>query len=139
MARARGEGSPLPCWLIQDAAPGWLRLQAQPAGPQQIALGEALAVDGGGVRVTGDGADGGRWLSAEEMPADLSPLDRPVPLRLETATEVLEVAAVRRPRPGPGVALFRQWFAGSGHLPAGLVESAMRHSAAPRRLPPFPQ
>jgi formylglycine-generating enzyme required for sulfatase activity len=102
MARAREEGDPVRCWLVQDAERGCLRLQAEPAGPRQIALGEALTVDAGGVRVsrTKFGAD--RWLSAHSLPADLAPLTAPAALRLDTATEILEVAAVRRPRGAGG-------------------------------------
>ena len=85
-------------WLVQDPESGSLRLQDHPAGDRQLPLGAPLAVDAGGLRLRLDGAGPGRWLSAEALPTTLAPLGSPASLRIDTATETMEVAAVRRPR-----------------------------------------
>ena len=85
------------CWLVQDVPSGCLLLQDEPASLRQIPMGEPLALDAGGVRVSAAGAGAARWLSAAALPARLAPLGEPGVLHLETSREALVVAAVRRP------------------------------------------
>lgn len=144
MARVLEEGAPVRCWLVQDAERGSLRLQAEPTGPRQVPLGEALTVDAGGVRVSGNKPGADRWLSAPSLPADLAPLTAPATLHIETATEILEVAAVRRPR---GVGGWRCGRDGievvspplAGHRARWQAESllaVLRPDAAPETVAP---
>ncbi|NBC33980.1 MAG: SUMF1/EgtB/PvdO family nonheme iron enzyme [Alphaproteobacteria bacterium] len=92
---------PVSCWLVQDAASGQLRLQAEPAGPRQVGLGEPLRVDAGGLGIRIDGITRPR-LSTRDLPADIVALERQATLQLETADEVLTVATVQRPRGAAG-------------------------------------
>jgi formylglycine-generating enzyme required for sulfatase activity len=147
MVRVLEEGEPVRCWLVQDAERGCLWLQAEPAGPRQISLGEALTVDAGGVRVSGDKPGADRWLSAPSLPADLAPLRAPATLHIETSTEILEVAAVRRPRGAGG------WWCGrdgievvspplAGRRARWQGESllaVLRPDAAPETVAPAPE
>jgi formylglycine-generating enzyme required for sulfatase activity len=139
MASVRPKGPTVPCWLVQDAGRGWVRLLKEPPGPRQLPLSGALMVDGGGVRVSRKGAGLGRWLSVAALPADLVPLTAPAALDVETATETVEVAAVRRPRGAggwrcrrDGLAVVSPPLAGHcGHWQGDSLQAVLRLDANP--------
>ena len=87
------------CWLVRDAASGCLLFQAEPAGPRQSPLGGSLLLDAGGAQVqVGEGDHAARqWVWTGALPVALALLDAPASIRVETAREVVTVAAVRRP------------------------------------------
>lgn len=85
------------CWLVQDAASGWVVLQAALAGARQSSLGETMLVDAGGVRVAVAGSGNARSLSADALPRRVSRLSEPAELYLETSNEAVRVAPAWRP------------------------------------------
>jgi len=91
------DGRSQPGWLVQDAAAGELRLQSAPAGPRQLAMGEALSLKPVGLKLEIDDAPPSLPL-ARDLPLGIAPLTKPAQIRIETGGERLHVAAVPRPR-----------------------------------------
>jgi len=103
LAQARQPSPSVEVWLVQDIQAGVLRVQRDPAGPRQRPLGAPLAVDGGGLRITGPGPNRENRVRVEDLPLVLTPPALSVPdsasrIELTTATSRLVVGALPRPR-----------------------------------------
>ena len=85
-------------WLVHDVAGGWLGLTGEPPHEGQLEIGSSLTLDGGGLTFGIPESGHQRWVSAGALPVALAPADMPASLIIETSTETITVAALRRPR-----------------------------------------
>ena len=98
LAQVRSPSSSAEVWLVQDIEAGVLRVQRDPPGPRQRPLGAPLAVDGGGLRISG--SNGVTRVRIEDLPFALAlpAADGVARIELTTATGRLVVDALPRPR-----------------------------------------
>ena len=144
-------GGPRSAWLIQDAATGEVRVQAEPAGPRQRGLGAPLTVDAVGLRVLVGDAAVGRQVPADRLPAGLGRPAAGAALHVDTVRERVTIAPVARPygvaswscgREGLAVRApaFGDWQAAWGEadlqiLPPGAEAATGRLTAPPLAHP----